>query len=435
VIQSAFKKVVLSEWTRANLAGVHLTLRDRTIAAALGESGRLTLLDLHDGVQVETRGWIGVVRLECCTIQVEPYLVDGHRNLVTLIDYVRGLSLLKRLNAAESFEARGETLFDLMAWLLTDACDGVLRAGVQADYVTQRDDLTMLRGRLDVRAQVLQRWGRVDRLVCDFEDRVRDIPENRWLLRALRAARRGVQSPRIEAMVRRATATWEELCEDNPGEALEKPVGTRTNHHYREALELAYLIIQGVTASDLLRSGTAGGFSFMLNMPRLFEEFVSSALQQVLTAPGVRVHRQAIDRSILWDVEGHRPFGHVRPDVMVLNDSQGSRLPVDAKYKDYDREKLQPGDVYQAAIYALAMSNEQGQAGGKRCLLIYPSGKGAEGGGRVQVRVGGRAEAEIVRLGIPVEALLDELGSARLGRASRRLAHACGNPQPELAGP
>ena len=162
----------------------------------------------------------------------------------------------------------------------------MLSLGVQADYTAQRDELTVLRGRLDIKAQVLQRWGRVDRLICEFEERVREIPENQWLVRALRVARRGVKNAGVATFVRRIASTWEELCDDDPEAELSKPAITRTNHHYRHALNLAYLVTEGVTASNVLRSGSIGGFSFMLNMSRLFEEFVSCLLSRWLSIPG-----------------------------------------------------------------------------------------------------------------------------------------------------
>jgi hypothetical protein len=148
--------VTLSERACVQLPHVRLAASDRDIALRLKEAGRLDLTELHDGtLQVETRGWIGVVRLHRCTIHVEPRLIDGHRVLIQLLDYVSGLDLMKQLPIETRFEAEGRDLFDLMAWLLAITSDSVLRLGVQADYLPQHDELTALRGRLDVRSQVL----------------------------------------------------------------------------------------------------------------------------------------------------------------------------------------------------------------------------------------------------------------------------------------
>jgi 5-methylcytosine-specific restriction enzyme subunit McrC len=417
VTESLAVDVSIGEWTTARIADVHLTSADGVIADRLRHSRQLEIVDLHEGLRVESRGWIGVVRLEACTIRVEPKLVDGHRNLVRLLDYVRQVELMKRLPPAAMFDAEGVDLFDLMASLMASACEDLLRVGVHADYMPQRDELTVLRGRLDVKAQALQHWGRVDRLVCDYDERVRDTPENRWLLRGLRVARRGVRSERIVRVVHRMCSTWDELCQDDTTEELVKPVITRTNAHYRHALELAYLLVGGVTASDVLRHGSIRGFSFFLNMPRLFEEFVSGAVEQIQSQLPIRVDRQSSHGSILWDAEEHCSYGRVRPDLMLVSRGGTARLPMDAKYKNYDVDKLSPGDVYQTAIYALTLCRGLPRP---RCLLIYPAAP-ARRQQRVQVRVGGETLAEIEATGIVVPQLLDELGDKRHGPETRLL--------------
>jgi len=405
--------VALSEWGNVEVKGVQLTPADRLLAAELRDARRLDIIGLHDGLRVEARGWIGVVRLESCAIRVEPRLIDGHRNLISLLDYVHRLELMKQLPRDASFESEGEDLFDLMALLLAVACDRVLSIGLQADYAPQRDELAVLRGRLDIKAQVLQRWGRLDRLVCDFQERVREIPENQWLLRALRTARHGVRNARVVTVVRRIASTWESLCDDDPGVELPKPEITRTNHHYRHALSLAYLMMEGVTASNVLRSGSIGGFSFMLNMSRLFEEFVTCLLEQMVVDSGIRVDRQSVDRSVLWNPDAHRPFGHVRPDALLVGDGGRMRLPIDAKYKDYDGKKLQPDDIYQASIYALALARSPVPDRLRTCVLLYPSrGRRSAEQQRVQVRTANIGTAEVVAIGLPVAELLDKLRSA-----------------------
>ncbi len=407
---AARPECVLAEWTEAYLPGLQLSTRDRRLVAELAEQRRLTVTESREGVSVKARGWVGVVFLEACVIRVEPRLIEGHRNLVRLLEYVHGLQLLKWYPPEATFEAEGNSLFDLLALLLARACDEVLQRGVQADYLPQHDELTVLRGRLDVKAQVLQRWGRLDRLVCDFEDRVRDIPENQWLLRALRVARKGVRSPAAATEVRRVASAWEELCQDDGIAPVQRPEITRTNHHYRHALALAYLMVEGVTASDLLGSGVIRGFSFMLSMPRLFEEFVVRVLRDTLGPEGVQIHPQKSDRSILWDPDAGKPFGSLRPDVLLSDRTAACQLPVDAKYKGYDGEPLQPGDLYQAAIYALAMARSTTAGGPKFCVLLYPSTDTAPRvQQRVQVRTDGAGTAEVVIAGINVPRLLGQL--------------------------
>ena len=56
--ESLVTDVSIGEWTTARLAGVHLTSSDRAIADRLRQSRQLEILDLHEGLRVESRGWI-----------------------------------------------------------------------------------------------------------------------------------------------------------------------------------------------------------------------------------------------------------------------------------------------------------------------------------------------------------------------------------------
>jgi 5-methylcytosine-specific restriction enzyme subunit McrC len=401
----------LPEWHSCQLPGLELTPSDRAFVQKLGDQ-QISLIEAREGLLVETRGFVGVVQLESVRICVQPRLVGGPANLVRLIDYTRRLNLMREVGADAGIDLASDELFDLLVLLLGRSCEGVLDAGVVADYLPQHDDLPVLRGRLDLKAQVLRRWGQVDRLVCDFDERLTDVPENRWLLRALRVAWRGVDDPALATTVRRLVSTWEEFCRDDPRAELARPVLTRINQHYARALDLAYLIVDGIGVHDVLRFGSRQSFAFLLSMPRLFEEFVTCMLNDALAGTGAIIAPQSSFASVLWDPEARQPFGYVRPDVTITFLRDGVRIPVDAKYKDYDHKKLGPADVYQAAIYGLTLARPPAW-GHRICLLFHPSTSAGITAApamtqRVQIRGHGDLEAEVMAVGLPVDRFLDE---------------------------
>jgi 5-methylcytosine-specific restriction enzyme subunit McrC len=126
---------------------------------------------------------------------------------------------------------------------------------------------------------------------------------------------------------------------------------------------------------------------------------------------------------VLWDPDAHHPFGNVRPDVMVTFADCDVRIPIDAKYKEYDNKKLVPADLYQAAIYAMALARVPDPAI-RPCVLFYPSAPPSATPTitqRVQVRAAGGALAEVTAVGLPVERLLAEHRLAE-NLASRQVA-------------
>lgn len=218
--------------------------------------------------------------------------------------------------------------------------------------------------------------------------------------------------PHVVSGVKRSVAIWGELLSDDAADVLDRPDLTRQTHHYGSALGLAYMVCDGVTVSDPLLLGDASGFSFLLNMFRLFEDFVATLLDRLFTGAQITVSRQAADWSILWNPDTNRSFGHVRPDVLLRSQDGALCLPIDAKYKDYGEKRFQPGDLYQATVYALALATRLSSSGFRHCVLVHPvvAGDGSRRRPlRVQVRAGASGTAEVAVIGVDVGAVLDGL--------------------------
>jgi 5-methylcytosine-specific restriction endonuclease McrBC regulatory subunit McrC len=398
------RAVRLAEWDRVVLPDVALSPADRRLVGRLSDEGRIFIRESLGGLEIEAKGWVGAVHLQACAITVFPTLIDPDRDFTGMLDAVHGTRLFRRLAAAGSFSYGAENLFDLVAWVLADACEEVARFGVHADYVPLYEDITTVRGRIDHLALVVRRHGRADRVYCHFDERLRDIAENRWLLRALRLAQRGVRTQTVAHRVRHVAEIWEQLCDDDPAESLQWPALTRQTAHYADALRIARIVCEGAAVNDPLGRGSKG-FSFLINMPQLFEEFLALTLKR-LVPHGVTVQEQRRDRSVLWLADEGRPYASVRPDVL-LSSTRGMTLPVDAKYKDYGSNRVSMSDVYQTAIYALTLGRSA-NAALRRCLLVYPAKEqhALDRPLRVHVRAQTQAVAEVLVLGISVPQLL-----------------------------
>ena len=83
-------------------------------------------------------------------------------------------------------------------------------------------------------------------------------------------------------------------------------------------------------------------------------------------------------------------------------------MPIDIKYKLYDRKKVSTGDIYQLFLYAYALGadNAHRQAG-----LIYPAAK-AESGPVLSIKpFAAPTAARILGEGLDVTAALKAIGS------------------------
>jgi 5-methylcytosine-specific restriction enzyme subunit McrC len=122
---------------------------------------------------------------------------------------------------------------------------------------------------------------------------------------------------------------------------------TRLNERYLPAVRLAQLIIEsGSLGFDV---GTAEATTFLFDMNKVFEDFVTATLGRALEALGGRVAAQ--ERHLL-DVGGDV---EIRPDLVWRVASRCAAV-MDVKYKATTLAEVPNADVYQALAYSFALN-------------------------------------------------------------------------------
>ncbi len=421
----------LAEWQTRFIDGEVLSPADQRLKQELasGEEGRLLVDELRTGIRVTTRSWVGVVRFERFEVRVVPKLAGDNLGLVEMIQFATGLDALRRSSSARTLHAEGGGLLDLLALLLAEASEMILRGGLLADYVEREDDLPVVRGRLLGDQQLRRRFGQVNRLVCRFDEHEQDIVENQLLAAALGRCSTRVTHGSVRRRVRRLLAIFQEVCrvdELNLEAVRGRITYHRLNEDYRNAHALAWLLLDGLGTRDLLAPGETRTFAFLIDMNRLFETFVFRLVDRLLAGTGVRVHYQRGDRSIILNASTNTPYARVVPDVLIEASGRGpaARVAIDAKYKLYDERKLSSGDVYQSFLYAYAY----GSAGGRvlpAALLVYPSSTRSSRSVRLRVRSAQTlAAAEILALGLSIPDTITEVTGDIRGPATRAIIEA-----------
>lgn len=409
----------LREWESRTFPGVVLTLFGRVQAARLTDEGRLQVDEVREGLRVRARSWVGVVRLDGVEIRIVPKLAGDHLGLVRLLESVSGLEGLTRLRGVASLQVVGDSLFDLVALLFVEACEGIIRRGLLAGYLEREEDLPIVRGRILADRQVLERFGLLDRIICRFDELEHDIDENRLLAATIRIAHRRVRTASVRRRLARVRAVMEPICDPTKLDVRNvraQIIYDRLNSHYRQAHGLASMVLDALGIEDLLAPGDTRSFTFLLDMNLLFERFVEQLVRRSLANGHFSVCSQASHSSIIWNVTAHQTYARVRPDTIVESrDGPLTRVAIDAKYKLYDQRPLDQSDIYQVFLYAYAMGVRGGQQV-PAALIIYPASSSETNPVRLQIRpLDARLGAEIVALGVPIPAALDELSRGDAG--------------------
>jgi len=418
----------LPEWRSMLLEGQSLSPSDQRLRQELeaGEEGRLIVDDLRTGVRIAAKSWVGVVRFERFEVRITPKLAGGNLGLVEMVEFATGLDALRRSSSSRTLQAEGAGLFDLLALLLAEASEAILRGGLLSDYVEREDLLPVVRGRLLGDQQILRRFGQVDRLVCRFDEHEQNIVENQLLAAALRLCASRITHESVRRRVRRQLSIFQEVCQPddlNLEAARDQIAYHRLNEHYRDAHALAWLLLDGLGTRDLLAPGDTRCFAFLIDMNRLFEMFVYRLIERLFAGAGHRLHYQRRDRSIILNASTGQPYARVIPDVLVekIGTVPVTRMAVDAKYKLYDERKLTSGDVYQSFLYAYAYGRSGGEAL-PSALLIYPSSTKTSQALRLRIRSAETlVAAEILALGLSIPDTLAEIDQNVRGPATQAL--------------
>ncbi|MTE21645.1 PE-PGRS family protein [Streptomyces sp. TRM43335] len=346
--------VRIGEYESVDLGPEKLTDRDVDRLRALQSRGALTLAETRSGWRLTADATVGVLVLDRVHLTVTPkFAVPGDR-IVHWLCYAFALPVPHRSTLRRWTTGR-DGYAELVAAALLIACRELTREGLRRDYVRDRRLEPVLRGRLDVTAQVTRRFGMLDRLHVETFERKTDIWENRVLGTALATAAAVSGSPEPARALRDAATAFPEA----PSRAaalrlLDRAVYNRLNARYRTAHAWARLALEGGGPNDLLAARGPTAESMLLAMPDLWERVVRRLTAEAAASLGGRIAAATGSLGITTrgDTSPHKPF---RPDVLADLPGRGgdsrTLLPVDAKYKRYDRRAVGSADIHQLLTY------------------------------------------------------------------------------------
>jgi 5-methylcytosine-specific restriction enzyme subunit McrC len=264
-------------------------------------------------------------------------------------------------------EESSDILPFVLSVILAEA-EKLVARGLYSDYYPHEQDLSLVKGRVLFGAQV-SRYGELKhRHICRYAQSTFDTPENRIIGATLRftAMLLRHEGEREGALLRRAqrlSECFDEAAPTTRGVALTllgKVERHRLNRSYWPLLGLCGLVLRCLSLNE--KGGAHQFTGFLIDMPRLFESFLTTRLQAALPRFGLRAIAQRHDY-----LDVGRKVG-IRPDVLVYK-SGGAKplLVLDAKYKRLDSadEPDLNRDLYQVSAY-------MDRYGLSRGVLVYP---------------------------------------------------------------
>lgn len=367
------RRTSIREYESAELADEELTARDLDVLQTLGQSELLSLRRLRGSWEIHVKAVVGLLTLDRTVLEFRPKTMVSGEQVVAWIRYA--LALPTHVELPRGWSTAPSGLRDLVIAALVAECRVLLRDQLRRDYRRHDSVEPVLRGRLDIAAQVSRRFGQVDRLHVRTFDRDVAIWENLACHAALARATRVTESPELARAARDVAAGFPPCQADR--RTVLRWLATaryhRMNQRYRAAHTWASLLLGGGGVSDLLAEGSERAESLLINMNRLWEAVVRRLSEQAVEGQGGGLAPVTGRQSIVVHEGGHtsRSF---QPDVLLrLRPDDPALLPVDAKYKRYDADPVYADDIHQLLTYAHAY---QSATLVPRAVIVHPSGAG-----------------------------------------------------------
>lgn len=320
------------------------------VAAALNGTGLVEARpELRGQWRLVPTGKVGAVRVDDQQVQVAPKSRVGLSKLLFLLGYARdpGFRPEDVAGAAEP------DLWPALAESLVRLAERATGGGVLQGYVTAEEALRTVRGRIRMGDQISRRPGFLVPVEVTYDDFTADIAENQILRSAIR---RMLCVPRLSdsaaARLAHLDGRLAEVSVLRPGGSMPAWRPTRLNERYQPALRLAELVLRNVSVEA--GDGLVQVAGFVVDMAKVFEDFVGTALTEALRRyPGTTTlqYPEHLDAP----PPGTRPAIPMYIDVVHAVGGK-PRLVFDAKYKAEGPGGRYPNaDHYQMLAYATAL--------------------------------------------------------------------------------
>lgn len=315
-----------------------------------------------DKVEIENTSYSGVVQLNNIRLH---FSTKVKANLFFMLSFLKDEKVFCYDSETTIELKEGASFFDILGRMFLNELEEISNKGFYKKYVRQHDNINFLKGKLCLNGQINNEINKVPKFNCSFEDLTYDNLENRIILKATTLL---IPLIRFNEEIKRDLMRYSHLLREEVSlvNIVPEDCGSiqfsRLNEHYEAIIQFSKAVLQNYFIRSTY-SGEAIGFNFIVNMNKVYEDFITSMIEELVSEDKafnnyVVVKQKQFD-SLVLERELVR-----RPDVILrLKDSENDYpLIIDAKYKSTGQDS----DYNQVIAYSLAIPTA------KSCCLIYP---------------------------------------------------------------
>jgi 5-methylcytosine-specific restriction enzyme subunit McrC len=251
---------------------------------------------------------------------------------------------------------RIDEIIEFVASVFASAVEEKIGNGLYRWYVEKEDNVPAIRGRIDFAEDVRRNYVLRQRTYCRFDEFAWDIPENQVVRQVIHFLSGWGFRPKLRWRLGQIDAELNEVSRSQfLASDLDRIHYHRLNEDYHRLHQFCRLFLEGASLFEDL--GTFEFRAFLLDMNKLFEEFVCQILRDKVSGT-LRIDSQE------WIHLDRDERIIMKPDILIRRGGAVA-LAADCKYKRLESDEFKNHDVYQLLAYCIATNSRKG-------LLIYP---------------------------------------------------------------
>ncbi len=265
-------------------------------------------------------------------------------------------------------DCQNSDLLDLLIGLFGRRLQRQVRAGLSRAYSRNEDDLSRLRGKLDITRQFTKLAASPQKLACRYDEFTADTPLNRLLLCAVVFLRREAVRAGTQRLLNENATHFSGVELVSKSEALAgKFTLDRVNQSWDTLAKLSRLFLS--SEYQTAHGGKREGFALLFDMNKLFELYIAALARKACLPHGYQVCTQGPH-----DYLTRNKAFQTMPDLHFKRDNDV--FVVDTKWKKLDPDDpdkrnfgVDQKDAYQMHAYAHIYNS-------RATILLYPHHSG-----------------------------------------------------------
>lgn len=358
-----------------HLASRLVAVAQRSTFAGRGESG--VLEDRRH--ELRARGVVGVIAAEDCSLEILPKIdvpaaegsVEERGEIRKRLVHMLAVTLDLKIETGRVTDLawQNETLLEILIRIFCDKLTEAVRRGMPRRYILHEDDLSALRGTLDVPRQFTRHAANPGRIACSYDELSDDIALNRIMKAAVAHLSKATRNVANMQRLRELAFVFADITAV-PESALpwDDVVIDRTNRAWHDLYGMAQLLIRN--RYQATNAGAAQGTALLFEMNTLFEEYIGRLVTRALAGTEYRVSLQGGRRYCLTAPDQRQVF-QTKPDILISSRDGKIARVIDTKWKrissriEDPKQGVSQADVYQMMAYAHLYE-------APRLTLLYP---------------------------------------------------------------